>query len=410
MSNGGFEYGAVLTSTEVDGCSPNADWYRWIKARKAPPCPFHHPDDDVLLRSWAEDLDQLDELGATSVAITIEWASLEPDQGRHDNAAIELRLAILQLAKERGFEVWGCLIDGTLPGWFAQNEGGFVDDNARGLIWPRHIDWVGETFGELVDGWIPQREPLHWALRRNLVASAPPGLRDGKKAAAAARAGMLADYEAWRLLQGTAPVATYQTARLIHHESGGVAKMSAETAAPKARGVERMLWHPWVGALTEGKLEVGDLPVRQHDGLRGAFDKIIVELRPPVLIDGNGRWFPYPADQTPGPSGWVGWQEAFIEALHRVNEELSDYPIIAAGNLADIVDDGANRADHQQQMMASVLEMAGSGDTGVQGWWQSSPIDGYHYKHGFNIQPGLITRQRETTGAAEKFRLAARSV
>ena len=115
-------------------------------------------------------------------------------------------------------------------------------DRARGLLWPRHVDWVGETFGDLVDGWVPQREPLHWALRRHLRAEAPPGGRDLKAAVQAVRAAMLADGEAWRLLRGTAPVATWQTARAI------VAKMERRhphvfgDADARSAGVVKDLW------------------------------------------------------------------------------------------------------------------------------------------------------------------------
>ena len=389
-------YGVVLTATELEGCSPAADWSRWIARGKAPDS-ARGSAKTSFAHSWAEDLEQLVGLGATEVVITLEWAELRPYPGDVDNGAVEFRRDLLRTATDLGLTPWVCLVDGTLPGWFADDEGGFDDDNARGLIWPRHVDWVGETFGDLVGGWIPQREPLHWALRRNLTGVAPPGRNDVLKAANAAQAAMLAEGEAWRLLQGTAPVATYQTARQIYFDSDDV------KARPQAAGLERMLWHPWVSALTEGQLVVGDLPPKTVDYLRDAFDRIIVELRPGIRVDGTGRWHSHPADQAPGPTGLTAWPDAQAEAVHRVAEELSDKPIIAAGNLADVTDDGRARPDHQQAMMELV------DDHSLAGWWQSSPIDGYHFEYGFELQPGLITSDRVETAAAEKFRAAAQS-
>ncbi len=388
------EYGAVLTATELEGCSPAADWSHWIARGRAPDSK-RGPGAVGFADSWPEDLEQLAGLGVSALALTIEWAELEPQQGRYDPSAIEYRRDVLRAASEQGLSVWGCLVDGTLPGWFLDDEGGFEDDRSRGLLWPRHVDWVGENFGDLIDGWIPQREPLHWALRRHLLGVAPPGRRDAAKAAKAVQSAMLAEGEAWRLLQGTAPVATYQTARQIYAETDDV------KARPLAAGLERLLWHPWLSAISEGQLVVGDLPSRTVDHLRDGFDRVIVELRPAIRVDGSGRWHHHPADRAPGPAGLTMWPEAQAEALARVADELGDKPIIAAGNLGDVTDDGRARPDHVQAMMAMVDDLS------VAGWWQSSPIDGYHFEHGFELRPGLITGDRADTPAGEKYREVA---
>ena len=385
------EFGTILTATELEGCSPASDWSRWITRGKAPDS-ARGSARTGFASSWAEDLEQLAGLGVTALAVTLEWAELEPYPGDHNNEAIEFRRDLLRTVAELGMTPWVCLVDGTLPGWFADDEGGFEDDRARNLLWPRHIDWIGETFGDLVGGWIPQREPLHWALQRNLVGAAPPGRHDVEKAAYAVQAAMLAEGEAWRLLRGTAPVAAYHTARQVYFERDDV------KARPQAAGLERLLWHPWISALTEGQLVVGDLPVKTVDHLRDGFDRIIVELRPAIQVSGTGAWSPYPTDQEPSPTGLVAWPEAQAEAVHRVTEEMDGREIIAAGNLADVADDGRARPDHQQVMMALV------DDHSLAGWWQSSPIDGYQFGHGFDVQPGLITVERTETAAAQKYR------
>lgn len=387
-----MELGAVLTATELEGCAPAADWSLWIRKGNAPAADLP----TSFVDSWLEDLEQLAKLGMTSVQITLEWARLEPRPGEYDLPAIEFRRELLAGAKRLGLTVWACLIDGTLPGWFADDEGGFTDDRARNLVWPRHIDWIGERFGDLVDGWIPQREAISWALRRYLRAEAPPGRSDFAAAANAVQATVLADGEAWRLLRGTAPVATYQTARAVQAEPDDV------KAAPLARGLERLLWHPWMSAITEGQLIVGDLPPKTVDHLRGAFDRVIVELRPSILVDGRGRWHPHPPEGTIGPSGWIPWPEAMAENLRRVADALGSHEIIAAGNLADVADDGRARPDHQQAVLGLTAEAAG--ETSVVGWWQSSPIDGYHWENGSRSRPGLIDITRREGAAAETVR------
>ena len=261
---------------------------------------------------------------------------------------------------------------------------------------PRRLD--RETFGDLVAGWVPQREPILQALRRFWLGTAPPGRRDPLRAARAVRDAVLADGEAWRLLQGTAPVAAYHTARLV------VAEADEPTARPQAAAIERLLWRPWLGALTEGRLAVGDLPERTVDHLRDAFDRVVVQLRPSIRVDAAGRWRHHPPDRRPGPTGLVAHPDAMGEALARVTDELDGRSIVAAADLADVIDDGRSRPDHQQLLLGLVEQHD------LAGWWQASPIDGYHFERGFDLRPGLIEIDRSETAAAQKFREAASAV
>jgi len=381
----GIELGVALTATELEGCAPAADWSRWLREGKAPgptePFPF--------VDSWREDLEQLAGLGIDAIAITLEWARLEPRPGQYDEHAIEFRHELLMACRALGLRTWAYLVDGTLPGWFVDDEGGFVDDRARGLLWPRHIDWIGETYGSLVDGWVPQREPIRWALRRHLRGTAPPGGRDAAKTAEAVRAAVLADGEAWRLLAGTAPVATHQTVRPVRAElaTAGTENLRAQ---PRARGVERLLWNPWISAVTAGRVEVDGLPARAADHLRGAFDRVIVELRPGIEVTATGEWNARPPDPN-----------SMAEMIRRVADELDEHEIVGAGDLGNVVDDGRARPDHVQAVLDLTTDAAA--ETSVVGWWQTSPIDGYHWLAGSTAHPGLITSGRAETPAAARF-------
>ena len=384
-----METGVVLTATELEGCAPAADWSRWIlNGRASQP----DPSRVAFAQSWREDLEQLAGLGITSIQITLEWARLEPEQGRHDDTDIEFRRELLETAKGLGLTTWGCLVDGTLPGWFSEDQGGFADDRSRGIVWPRHVDWIGEHFGDLVDGWVTQREPLTWALRRYLRAEAPPGRQDATLAAGAVRDSMLAEGEAWRLLKGTAPVAAYQTVRPIRSAKalGGGDDIKAR---PHAQNLERLLWHPWVSAITEGQLVVSDLPTRTVDHLRGAFDRIVVELRSPIEVTSEGEWRSLPLQP-----------DSMAESLRRVAEEFETHEVVGAGNLAPIPDDGRARPDHMQAVLDLTSEA--TTETSVTGWWQSSPIDGYHWLAG-SASHGLIEAGRAESPAATTFRGSA---
>lgn len=370
--------GVALTSAELEGVSDAADWSRWIAKGRAPKA----NDGAGFRESWSDDLKQLAGLGISEVMITAEWARLQPDEDHYDVAEVEFRRELLELANELGLKPWLCLVDGTLPGWFADNEGGFSDDRSRNLLWPRHVDWVAETFGDLAAGIVPQREPILLALRQFRYSTAPPGWADLKKAAKAVRGAVLADGEAWRLLGGSIPVATFQTARIVHWDSDNV------KARPEAGLLDDYLWQAWTVALSDGELPVPGFSTTSVPHMRDAFDRVIVQLRPPVRVGADGEWSPLEPNQLTTFQG---------EALARVVDEVGEREVIAAADLAPIEDDASKRNDYLETMMATAA------DIGATGWWQTSPIDGWHWDKGFDIRPGIIASNRTTTAAAAQL-------
>ncbi len=360
-----FVIGAALTSSELEGVSDSADWARWISRGRAP----ESNDGAGFRTNWNDDLAQLASIGAVEVMFTLEWARLWPTAAAADEAEIEFRRDLFTRARSLGMRPWACLVDGTLPGWFAEDERGFSDDKAGGLIWPRHVDWVGETFGDLAEGWVPIREPAQWAAWGYLVGATPPGRqrrRDMQRMTAALER---AELDAERLLRGSAPIATYVTGRTVVGQRDNV------KAAPHAEWLNEHLSRHWLDQLTDGSA-------------RESFDRVIVQLRPGVVVDDEGAWSPL--------SG--GTQaEALLDPLDPFAASAGDRQVIAAGDLADIPDDGSAQTEH----LTNVID--GSAERGASGWWQTSPIDGWHWQHGFDRTPGLFDHDRNRRAAADAF-------
>ncbi len=349
--------GTLITASEAEGVSEAAEWSRWISGGRAPEA----GDGNGFRTNWADDLELLASHGVTEVAITLEWARLWPTQDRMDDQELEFRRNVLRRIRELGMQPWAVLVDGSLPGWFAEDEGGFIDDRSRGLLWPRHVDWVGEHFGDLVGGWIPQREPVQWGLWGHLLGATPPGTQrrqDGYKAVTSA---LDADLQAWRLLQGSAPVAVMHTARTLHAEPDNV------KARPHAEWLDEALTEHWSTWLSNG-------------AAREAFDQVIVQLRSAVRLDEEGAWSPHLSSTE---------TDSKIDAFHRLVEHAGDRPVIAAADLAGVPEDGTARADYLVALKAGAVE------AGATGWWQTSPIDGWHWQHGRSATPGLFTADRE---------------
>jgi len=357
--------GFLLTASELEGVAQTAEWARWIHRDRAP----DSSDGAGFRSSWRDDLEQLAQLGATEIAVTLEWARLWPTAGGPDGQEVEFRRDLLATISELGVTPWACLVDGTLPGWFADDERGFTDDRTRNLLWPRHVDWVGETFGDLVGGWIPMREPRQWAAWGHLIGATPPGNQRRRDMQKMVSAITTAEIEAERLLRGSAPIASYVTGRSILGEYDNV------KAAPHAAWLDTHLSKQWLGDLAEG-------------AAKDAFDRIIVQLRPGISVDGEGAWQPLSGADEP---------DALLAPLESVLSSCGDRSVVAAGDLAAVRHDGSAQLEHLRAMVTGATEV------GAAGWWQASPIDGWHWQHGFTANPGLIDRDRTVRSASVAF-------
>lgn len=357
--------GALLTSSELEGVAAASEWSRWIDRGRAP----KSNDGNGFRTTWRDDLAAIGELGLSEVAVTLEWSRLTPEQDAHDQREIEFRRDLLSEIRSLGMEPWACLVDGSVPGWFAEDERGFTDDRSRNLLWPRHVDWIGETFGDLVAGWIPQREPVQWALWGNLIGAVPPGNQRRRDAGDAVAAALDADLLAWRLLQGSAPVATYQTARSIR------ARRDDVKAARHADWLDDTFHRRWLESLDDGDA-------------REAFDRVIVQLRPVIVVDGEGNWS---GDSTGSPTS------SMIDALLRVRDHSGDRIVMGAGDAGAFDGAGGDRAERLTGVINDVRA------TGSDGWWQTSPIDGWHWQHGFTLEPGLFDADRTARDEALAF-------
>ncbi len=374
----------VLTSAELDGVSPNADWSYWIGRGRAPAS----TDRGIDVPRWNDDLEQVASLGAGEVVLTVEWSRLEPEPGHHDPVATMLVRDMITAARDQGLFVWLCLLDGTAPGWFTYDEHGFADRHARQLLWPRHVEWVGETFGDLADGWIPIREPAHLGVRSRFIDLAPPGGTNGVKGAEAVRDLAMAEADAWRILRGSAPVATYQTARIFVPERSSEHGTTNVKAVREVSNLDGLFLRPWLQALVDGNFGAGDLPSRSVPHLADAFDHVFLQLRPPIVLDGEGEWHPH---------AMANLIDRLAEGLSRVADHVGERPLTAVADLGPAPGSQQGQADYLDELIATSV------DIGVDGWHQSSPIDGWHWEAGEHLDPGIIGRDRTPKPVAGVF-------
>lgn len=359
-ADGGITWGTRWTVPGWDRPAPASDLATWLGRGHEG---SGEPSIDLVgAPAVAEELDRLRSEGVRALRTPLDWARIEPANGRVDEEAVELLRAALSVARSRGFVVWGTLHDGPLPGWFAHDERGFSDDRSRGYHWARHVETVGELVGDLIDGWIPVVAPCRWAKRAWLDGTRPPGRHDDGGAFARNLEGIqVASVEAARRLRESGrPVASAQWAVPVFPARDDPRLPPSPEAEVAADEVDEVLWRSWWRMLTEEVLVLpGRAPV-PLPGARQAFDVLGITYRHAVAVGADRSWRPYPQALPTADDGQVPWAEGLALSLHRLAEAFPERDLVVV-DVAPGPTEPEARASYLSEVRDVVTEAASGG-------------------------------------------------
>jgi beta-glucosidase len=383
----GFLWGTGASSTQCEGAAPASDWIDWERAGHAPAS----GDGNGFATRHAEDFALYASLGLTQHRISIEWARIEPEHGRRDGAAVEHYRSVLSAARDAGVAPWVCLHHFTLPRWFAQ-QGGFLEPSNRTGAWARHVDFVAETFGDLVAGWKPVNETNYYAQLAYRGGGWPPGINDREKASAVNEAMQLATAEAAvRLKQTGAPVSS------IFGLSPPIAQDDRADTAKLVERIEDIHWNAGIGLFRDGILRIpGRDPVRRPD-LAGSFDLLGFSYYSAMGVR-SGRISPHPEDAPRSPLGYGIWADGLWLVLRRLHELLPDTPLLVA-EYGIGTDDDTERAGYVRRGI-DLTQQAIADGIDVRGFFHWTGVDNYEWLHGFDVSFGIIDIDRNIRPSA----------
>lgn len=395
----GWWWGGAFSGTQLEGAATCSDTARWELAGRLPAS----GDGNGFAHRFAEDFALLAGLGLTRYRTSLDWARLEPIEGYHDGAEVEHALEVLTAARTTGLAPWVCLHHRSTPGWFAEDLGGFGDEHARTYHWARHVDWMAETFGHLVDGWIGIHQPVNLAAHGWFMGEMPPGNADPAAFVRMLESLYLANHIVWRLLRGgSAPVATNMN--LHPFSAAGDADTGSSSAATAvAHSYDDVVWGSWIRALRDGVIAFpGRAPIEVPD-LAGAFDLIGFSYYSAVCAQPDGsttRAWPEgcPVDQF----GRSIWPEGMGIVLRRLAGELPGRPLLVAETGVATSDDEV-RASALDATFTEVAEAVGDG-ADVRGLFVWSPIDTWEWEAGFEANFGVADRNRNLRPSARVVR------
>jgi beta-glucosidase len=388
-----FWWGTAASSTQAEGAAPTSDWYALERADRVPPT---GSGNDFGTR-YAEDFEMYAEYGLRNHRLSIEWARIEPAEGRRDDAAIEHYREVLTAAHSAGVNPWVCLHHFTLPGWFTEvGEGGFVDERARSYFWPRHVAFCAETFGDLVYGWKPINEPAAYSLIYRAGGRQPAQLDWGKVFDTLGGV-LLAQRDAWRELRGSGqPVAT------IHNLSPVFPVGQTVQTTNAVRALDEVIWNVWTRADRDGVLELPGRMSREIPDLQEACDLVGFSYYSAIGVNNEGRQTPYPANARVGPMGYAPWSEGLGIVLRKLNDDLPGRPLLICEHGVG-TDDDEWRCDVLRESLGIVSDAIDDG-VDVRGFFHWTGVDNYEWNRGFDVQFGAFTRDREPRGSAELLR------
>ena len=167
-----FYWGSATSSFQVEGVIENNDWAEAGRQGKTPLAGRACSHYDL----YEKDFDIVKELGQNAHRFSIEWARVEPEEGRFYDKEIEHYRKVLQALRNRGIEPFVTLWHFTLPLWFAK-KGGFENPKAP-EIFARYCGYVVERLGDMAKFWMTMNEPMVYAYEGYLKGQWPPFKRN----------------------------------------------------------------------------------------------------------------------------------------------------------------------------------------------------------------------------------------
>lgn len=136
-----FLWGAATAAYQVEGGIENTDWAKAAREGKVPVCGraadhFNRYEEDFAIAK---------ELGHNCHRISIEWARIEPEEGKFDEEAVEHYRRVLAVLRKHRLKPFITLLHFTLPEWFA-SKGGFLHKDGP-EIFARYCGYIASELG-----------------------------------------------------------------------------------------------------------------------------------------------------------------------------------------------------------------------------------------------------------------------
>lgn len=140
----GFLIGAATAAHQVEGNNVNSDY--WLQEHM-PHSSFTEPSGDACdhYHRYEEDIRLLAEAGLNAYRFSVEWARIEPEEGRFDENEIAHYKDVIACCKKHGVEPVVTLMHFTSPAWLIRKGGWEAESTVEDFR--RYAAFVAERLG-----------------------------------------------------------------------------------------------------------------------------------------------------------------------------------------------------------------------------------------------------------------------
>lgn len=176
-----FIWGTAMSAYQTEGNNTNTDWWQWEQKIKPGPTSATEPSGIACdsYNRYESDFDLCVQLHNSAVRISIEWARIEPEQGKFDESEINHYRKVLIAAKGRGLKTFVTLHHFSNPIWFA-DLGAWLNPKAP-KIFANYVKKCASEFNELIDFYMPINEPQVVAMMGYTIGAWPPHISNYAK-------------------------------------------------------------------------------------------------------------------------------------------------------------------------------------------------------------------------------------
>jgi beta-glucosidase len=412
----GFLIGAATAAHQLDGGDGLSDWSRFeeepgriARGERSGKATGHR-------ERVEEDVRLLSALGANAYRFSLEWARLEPEDGRVDGPEWERVRAELALLRAAGITPLVTLLHFTLPAWLAVRGGLLAPDFAE-----RFGAFAGEAarrLGGEVQLWATLNEPNVQVVHGYIQGSWPPGRRSPREAGRAFAAALRAHAAAVRAVRAAVPRARVgPVVALVEFEP--VSRWSPLDRVAARLAAATFDWS-FLEAIRTGRIRFGfpgaGLGTIAAPELRGTADWIGVNYYTRNRMRFSPR-LPTRVTRVPGPGARsdLDWEIHPPGLLALLREAWSRYrlPLFVTENgIADAAD------LHRPAFLRSHLHMVARAlaeGIPVGGYFHWSLLDNFEWAEGFAPRFGLYavdyaTLARTPRPSVEVFRQIAAEI
>ena len=415
----GFFIGAATAAHQVEGNNIHSDY--WAQ-EQLPHTSFTEPSGDACdhYNRFEEDIKLLADAGLNAYRFSVEWARIEPEEGKFDEREIEHYRQVIACCKQNGVEPIVTLMHFTSPVWLIRKGGWEAESTVEDFR--RYAAYVTEQLGSELNVICTINEANMGlqlaAIAKRFQLMAQQAARSAKSAEGTVQVGMnfekMMENMKFAAMENAQVFGTPQPQIFVSSRTPEGDKLVFRAHQAAKAAIKAL--HPNIRVgITLSMHDCQALPGGERFA-EAAWDEEFRHYLPYIEDDDflgvqNYTRTQYgPEGQLPCPEGaeltqmdYEFYPEALEHVIRKVHEDFKGDLIVTENGVA--VSDDSRRVEFIRRALRGVENCLADGIT-VKGYCYWSLMDNFEWQKGYSMTFGLIAVDRKTQSRTPKKSLS----